>query len=90
MWFLMGILIGITVLGLTLWIRGKNVKLTWYEWLLGIVGSLLLLFTIQNFAGLLTEVQSQAAWLMVVMIGLPAIILLGVTFQLVRRRNQAS
>jgi len=90
LWFLIGIVLGITLLGLTAWMRGKNVSLTWYEWLIGIVGLLLLLFTIQNFVGSFIEIESTAAWMFLLITGLPALILLVVVWQLAARRNKAT
>ncbi len=90
MWFLIGIVVGIAMLALAVWMRIKNVSLTWYEWLIGIAGFLLVLFTLQNVLGLFVEVQPQAAWLMIAIIGLPGLILLAVAWQLAIRRYKAT
>ena len=90
MWFIIGILIGIALLSLMQWMRNNKVSLTWYEWLLGIVGFLLLLFTIQNFFGLREEVLTQPAWFTLLLLGVPALVLLGVTWQLVTRKQRSN
>jgi hypothetical protein len=90
MWFIIGIVIGALLLGLVAWMRGKNMSLTWYEWFIGVVGLILLLFTIQNFVGSFAELEPTAAWLFLLITGLPALILLAVVWQLAARRNKAT
>ena len=90
MWFIIGIVLGVALLGLVVWMRVKNVSLTWYEWLIGIVGLLLLLFTIQNFVGSLIELETKPALMFLLVAGLPALILLAVAWQLARRRQKAT
>jgi hypothetical protein len=90
MWFLIGLILGALLLGLATWMRRKNISLTWYEWLIGIVGLVLLVFTIQNFVGSIAELESSAAWMFLLVVGLPALILLAVAWQLAARRNMAN
>ncbi len=90
MWFIIGIGIGAAVLTLVLWLRSRNIKVTWYEWLIGALGLALLLYTIQNVVGFLTEIEPTATWMVALIIGLPAIILLAVSWQLIARRQRAS
>ncbi|GAI40852.1 putative reductive dehalogenase anchoring protein (rdhB) [marine sediment metagenome] len=89
MWFIIGIVLGVAMLALVLWLRGRNIKVTWYEWLIGVLGLALLLYTIQNVVGLLTEIEPTATWMFALVIGLPALILLAVAWQLVARRQRA-
>ena len=89
MWLIIGLIAGAAVLGIVLWLRGKAISVKWYEWLIGALGLVLLLFTIQNFAGSLAELESTAAWMFLLIAGLPAIILLAVAWQLVARRQRA-
>ncbi len=89
MWLIIGLIAGAAVLGLVLWMKGKDVAVKWYEWLIGALGLMLLLFTIQNFAGSLAELESTAANMFLLVSGLPAIILLAVSWQLVVRRQRA-
>ena len=89
MWLIIGLVAGAAVLGLVLWMKGKDVAVKWYEWLVGALGLMLLLFTIQNFAGSLAELESTAANMFLLVSGLPAIILLAVSWQLVARRQRA-
>ncbi len=89
MWLIIGLIAGAAVLGLVLWMKGKDVAVKWYEWLVGALGLMLLLFTIQNYAGSLAELESTAANMFLLVSGLPAIILLAVSWQLVARRQRA-
>ncbi len=88
MWFIIGIVLGVAMLALVLWLRSRDIKVTWYEWLIGVIGLLFLLFTIQNFAGSFAELESKAAWMFLLVTGLPAIILLAVAWQLAWRRHR--
>lgn len=89
MWLVIGIVLGVALTVLVLWLKGRDIKVTWYEWLIGVMGLLLLLFTIQNFAGSFIEVESTAALMFLLITGLPALILLVIAWQLVARRQRA-
>jgi uncharacterized membrane protein len=69
--------------------RSRDIKATWYEWLIGIVGFLMLLFALQNFFASYAEAESGAAIMFLPVLGLPALILLGVAWQLIARRQRA-
>jgi len=85
-----GAVLGAALLGLSLWMRSRNISLKWYEWLIGIVGILLLLFTVQNFIGSFGEMQATAAWMFLLVTGLPSLILIAITWQLARRRRSTA
>lgn len=63
-------------------------RLTWYEWLIGIVGFGLVLFTLQNFVSSFVEIEPQAAYIFLLITGLPALILLVLAWQLAIRRTR--
>ncbi|KSV18878.1 dehalogenase [Dehalococcoides mccartyi] len=86
MWFIIGLIIGALILGLVWSMKRNNFQLTWYEWLIGIIGLALILFTIQNFFGSLDELESKAASIFLLVVGLPGLILLAVSWQLAVRR----
>ena len=85
LWLIIGFILGVALL----WMRGKNVSLTWYEWFIGAIGILLLLLTIQNFVGSLTEPEPRVAWMFLLVLGIPAVILLGLTWGLAAKRLKA-
>ena len=90
MWLIIGLLVGIGLMLLVMQLRNKGISLTWYEWLIGLVGLGLLLYTIQNLVGSFAEFEPNAAWLFVLVLGLPAIILMAVAGVLVLRRPRAN
>jgi hypothetical protein len=67
-------------------IKMRNIRVTWYEVLLGIFGTVLLLLSIQHFFGARAELFSYAAWMGSLIFGIPALVLLAFTWQLVLRR----
>jgi hypothetical protein len=89
MWLIIGLVAGAAVLGLVMWMRSRDISVKWYEWLIGAIGLLLLLFTIQNFFGSQAELESTAANMFLLVTGLPALILLAVSWQLIARRQRA-
>ena len=89
-WIIFGAAFSVVLMALFLWLRQNNVSLTWYEWLIGIVGFLLLFFTIQNTWGSLYELESKAAMWMWLVTGLPAIILMVIAGSLAYRRSRGA
>ncbi len=89
MWLNVGLLVGAAILALVMWLRNNNVEAKWYDWVIGIIGLLLLLFTIQNFFGSQAELESSAASMFLLVTGLQALILLAVAWQLIARRQRA-
>jgi len=71
-WLIVGLLLGAAIFWLA---TSGKVKLTWYEWVLGALGLILILFTIQNYGASRVEIEPRAAGLMWLIFGLPGIIL---------------
>ncbi|AII58491.1 dehalogenase [Dehalococcoides mccartyi] len=90
MWLIIGLILGAAFLGLMMGLRTKKISLTWYEWLIGAIGVLMLLFTVQNYFGSLAEVEPKAAYLFLLVTGLPSLVLLAVAWQLAARRAKQS
>lgn len=59
--FLIGLVIGAGLLALVPWLRSRRIVVTWYEWLIGAIGLLLLLFTIHDFFASFAEHEEYAA-----------------------------
>ena len=74
-WFLFGLVLGAGILALVLWIRARNIRMTWYEWIMGLAALLLILLILQNFVGSIVEEETRAAWMGVLFLGIPAVIL---------------
>lgn len=85
-WFTVGALFGVVFLWMIGKMRSNNVSLTWYEWLLGLTGVALLMFTFENFLGAFEEMETTAAWMFLLVTGLPSLIFLLITWQLAARR----
>jgi uncharacterized membrane protein len=78
MWLIIGLVIGAGLLALVLWLHSRKIAVTWYEWLVGAIGLLLLFFTIQNFTTSFAEHEPTAAWRFLLVLGLPSVILLAI------------
>lgn len=86
---IIGVVVGAAVVWLVFWLRSRNIQVAWYEWLIGVVGVLLLIFTIQNFIASIAELENTAGTMFLLVLGLPAIILMAVAWQLIARRQRA-
>ena len=89
MWFVIGVVVAAGVTVLVLWLRNRNIAVTWYDWLIGAIGLLLVLAAIQHYTGALAEGFPTAGWLGLLVFGIPALILLVVAWQLIARRQRA-
>ena len=90
MWLIVGIIVGVLLIWLGITLSNQKRQMTWYEWLIGIVGLALLLFTVQNYFGSQAELEPKAATMFLLVTGLPALILLAVTWQLVIRHKKTA
>ena len=86
---IIGAIVGAAIFWLTSWLRSKNVVTKWYDWVIGILGLLLLIFTIQNFFGSNAELESTAASLFLLVTGLPALILVAIAYRLMAGRAKS-
>ena len=87
MLFVIALAIGIGLAALVVWLRGRNIAMPWYTILIGFIGFLLLVFTIQNYFGALGEAESDVAGNFLVYMGIPAVILIGVATTLIVTRR---
>ena len=89
MWvFLVALIVGGFIGALILWLRSRDIKVSWYEWLIGIAGLLLLLFTVQNYIGAKAEFMFEAGNKFLMVLGIPAVLLMVVAFVLAWRHNR--
>ena len=87
MWVVLSAIVVIVGAAFVFWMNVRGVKLTWYEWLIGIIGFFLVLFTIQNYFGSINEAEPKAARMFLLVTGLPAVILLALSWALFYRRK---
>ncbi|PPD58692.1 dehalogenase [Dehalogenimonas etheniformans] len=83
----LGALVGIGFSLLIKFIGSRNLKVKWYEWLIGTLGLALLLISIQAFLGARAEDFKFAALMSLLILAVPAIVLLLVAWQLVVRHK---
>lgn len=74
-WFVFGLVLGACVLALLRWKSARKITMTWYEWVMGIASLILILLVIQNYVGSIAEEEARAAWMGVLFLGIPAVIL---------------
>ena len=90
LWFFVALALGIGLTLLVMWIRNNKVAVRWYDYLMGIIGLLLMLLAIQHLAGsLVIEKYVTAGWMGALIFGVPAIILMLIPYFLVIRRPKA-
>ena len=87
MWFIIALIAGAAIVALVLLLPKRGIKVSWYEWLIGIVGLLVLLFTIQSYLGFTSEGASDAATTALWLMGIPALVLVGVAAALAWRQK---
>lgn len=90
MWLVIGLAVGAGLVVMELWVRNRNLVVTWYDRLIGAVGIVLLLFTAQNFITAFAESEPAATWMFLLVLGLPALILLAIAGGLIARRQRAA
>ncbi len=85
MWVVSGAIAAAFLLLMASFFKSKGHAVKWYAWLTGIIAVVLVLFTAQNYFGSQAEFWPKAANMFLVIGGLPALILLIVTWQLIVR-----
>ncbi|BAZ96833.1 MAG: dehalogenase [Dehalococcoides mccartyi] len=85
-WYLALFLLGGSMVLLLGWLNNKKINLKWYEWAIGIIALLLMMFTLQNIVAAYQEGVPGAMGLFALILGIPALILFLVDWQLVQRR----
>jgi uncharacterized membrane protein len=77
MWFAVGLLVGAVILAAALWLRARGFVIRWYEWLLAVVGLMLLTFSLQNYWATSAEHWSSGTPLTFLLVfGIPGILFL--------------
>ena len=73
---------GMAVLALVLYLNSRKVDVRWYEWLIGVLGFGLLLFTLQNVWAAASEYWESAPLVFLWLFGTPALILIAISILL--------
>ncbi len=88
-WFILTFVLGAAMVGLVLWVRNRDIAIKWYDWLIGALGVVLVLASVQHLFGSIREDYLQSGLLGLVAFALPGLILLAVAWQLIARRQRA-
>ncbi len=76
MWFLLGVALSATTIGLYFWLRRNRVNVRWYEWFMAGVATASLLFGMQNYLTTRSELWSAGTPLTFLLVfGVPALVL---------------
>jgi hypothetical protein len=78
-WFFYGLFIGAGGMRLVMWVQQEQIDVAWYAWALGVIALALGALAGQNFFASFKELEPRAAWMGLIFIGVPALILAGVT-----------
>ena len=90
MYLIVGLLIGLAFGIFAVWSSNKGMKVRWFEWVLLVIGALLLIFTAQNFFAGFEETVPKFSWLILATTGLLGLIFIAIPVSLiVSRRNAA-
>lgn len=88
-WLILGVILGVGGWWLVSWTRKRNLRVTWYEWLLAVIAVLFALLAIQNYFASVAELEPQAAWILLALFGVPAVILAAIAAFLVWRQQKS-
>ena len=77
-WFFYGLLVGAGAMRLLIWVKDGSIVIPWYGWAIGIITFLLASLTLQTFFASFQERESRAAWMSLLFMGVPTLILAGI------------
>ncbi len=77
-WFFYGLIVGAGVMRLVVWIQAGGIAVNWYVWAMGVLVVVLGALTAQNFFASHRELEPRAAWMGVLFMGVPCLILAAV------------
>lgn len=90
LWLILGLLVGAAVVLAVRAAQRSHVQVRWYEWLLGALGVVGLLLTIEASVGSFAENEARAGWMAVATLGIPSVVLLAIGLALPWRRTRAA
>ena len=86
MLFIIGLVVGAALMGLAFWLQQKGIAVRWYEWLLGALGFMTAVWTVNDFFGSMAEYNETAGRTLLWILGIPALVLLALAIFLPWRR----
>ncbi len=86
-WYVVtGFAMGVSLMCLVQWAKTRSVSFKVYEWAGIILNLLIFMFLVQTFIGSYEEMVPRAAWLSVVFMGIPMVIIGVLTMRSVQKR----
>ncbi len=82
-WFIYGVVLGAGGMVLRNWIVSENVTVAWYTWPILLTALALGTLTVHNYFASIEELEPKAAWMGLIIIGIPALLLFGVAALLI-------
>ena len=76
-WFIYGLCLGAGGMRLLMWAGDDNVAVAWYVWPITIIALISGTLAVQNFFASYKEMEPKAAWMGLLFMGIPAVILAG-------------
>ncbi len=77
--FFYGLLVGDGVMRILIWVAEGSIVIPWYGWIIGIITFLITTLTLQTFFASFQEREPKAAWMSLLFMGVPTLILATVT-----------
>ena len=88
LFYAVSVIVALAVGALVVWLIKSGVSVRWWEWLMGVIGVILIIVTLQHVFATFVENQPAALWPGVLTFGVPAIILLAIAGQFIARRQR--
>ena len=76
-WFFYGLLVGAGGMRLLIWSQEGRITIPWYAWPIGILALALAALTLQTFFASFEEREPRAAWMSLLFMGVPTLVLSG-------------
>ena len=76
-WFLYGLFVGACGMRLVIWAQEGSITIPWYAWPIGILALALAALTLQTFFASFEEREPKAAWMGLLFMGVPTLVLGG-------------
>ncbi|CAI82357.1 hypothetical protein [Dehalococcoides mccartyi] len=88
MWFFIGLIIGVALLALVLWLKRKVIRLSWYDWVIGFIAFIFGVLAVQHYMASVSHGELKAGLLGLGIFGVIAIVLALLDWQLIARRKK--
>jgi len=77
-WFFYGLIVGAGLMRVVVWVQVGSIAVDWYVWAMVALAVILGALTVQNFFASYRELEPRAAWMGVLFMGVPCLILAAV------------